>query len=378
LPVVLISPDARSLSDTRASVVLAKHMPGLDLLRGIAILAVIFFHGFAFSAPDFPWHSRFARALFDITGFGWTGVNLFFTLSGFLITGNLIDSEGRPNYYSRFFSRRALRILPPYFLILILLGLTHAASLNYLFVCVIFLADWPKLLLHGSFVAYPVLWSLAVEEQFYMVWPWLCRRLRNKGLLALCTGMIVLCPVLRGIGVAWAHGDVFSKPFMIGDNLAIGAAIAILCRSQRLSLKGLIWIGIVATSVSGLVLSLLTAGSHTIKGDALGASVGYSMLEWLTAGMLVLMLYVYRSRQVRPALGIVVFFGEISYGLYLIHILCGIWYDRFFGDGYMRHTGTLMIRFITVNAFAILLAALSKRYFENPMMRFSARTPVAT
>jgi peptidoglycan/LPS O-acetylase OafA/YrhL len=165
---------------------------------------------------------------------------------------------------------------------------------------------------------------------------------------------------------------------MIGDNLAIGAAIAILCRSQRLSLKGLIWIGIVATSVSGLVLSLLTAGSHTIKGDAWGASVGYSMLEWFTAGMLVLMLYIYRSRQVRPALGIVVFFGEISYGLYLIHILCGIWYDRFFGDGYMRHTGTLMIRFITVNAFAILLAALSKRYFENPMMRFSARTPAAT
>ncbi len=149
---------------------------GSTFFVGVAILAVVFFHGFAYSAPHFPWHSRLAGALFHLTSFGWTGVNLFFTLSGFLITGNLIDSDGKPNFYLRFYIRRALRILPAYFLVLIVLGLTRTASLNYLAVCVMFLANWPKLLLHGSFVLYPVLWALAVEEQFYAVWPWLYRR----------------------------------------------------------------------------------------------------------------------------------------------------------------------------------------------------------
>jgi peptidoglycan/LPS O-acetylase OafA/YrhL len=146
-------------------------MPGLDLLRGLAILAVIFYHGFAYIVPAFPWHNRLAGTLFHLTGLGWTGVNLFFTLSGFLITGMLIDSEGKPNFYSRFYIRRALRILPAYFLVLIILGLTRTASPSYLLVCVIFLANWPTLLLHGSFTLYSVLWSLGVEEQFYLVWP---------------------------------------------------------------------------------------------------------------------------------------------------------------------------------------------------------------
>src|SRR5271156_5908919 len=143
---------------TPASSILTKHLLGVDVLRGLAIVAVVVFHGFAYSAPAIPWHNKFARVLFHLTGFGWTGVNLFFTLSGFLITGNLIDAEGKANFYSRFYIRRALRILPAYFVVLIILGVTRTASLNYLAVCVLFLANWPKLLLHGSFTMYPVLW----------------------------------------------------------------------------------------------------------------------------------------------------------------------------------------------------------------------------
>src|SRR5271163_4397301 len=188
-------------------------MPGLDLLRGVAILVVVLFHGFAYSAPLFPWHNQLAATLFHLTSFGWTGVNLFFTLSGFLITGNLLDSDGKANFYSRFYIRRVLRILPAYFLILIILGVTRTASLNYIAVCVIFLANWPRLLLHGSFVLYPVLWSLAVEEQFYLAWPWLYRRLNRKGLFAVCLTMILLCPVLRGVAISLSKYDIFSKTF---------------------------------------------------------------------------------------------------------------------------------------------------------------------
>jgi peptidoglycan/LPS O-acetylase OafA/YrhL len=352
-------------------------MPGVDLLRGTAILVVVFFHGFAYSAPLFPWHNRLAAALFNLTSYGWTGVNLFFTLSGFLITGNLIDSDGKPNFYSRFYIRRALRILPAYFLVLFLLGVTHTASLNYLAVCVIFLANWPRLLLHGSFVLYPVLWSLAVEEQFYAIWPWLYRRLLRNGLFILCLAMIFLCPVLRGVTISVSKADIFSKTFMIGDNLAVGAAIAILCRSRRLGLKTLLWIGVALISIPALILFLLSNAGSALKGDALGASLGYSMLELFTGGMLILMLYAYRSKPTQKGLGFFLFFGEISYGLYLIHMLCWMLYDRFFGDAYLTHVSALLTRFAVANGIAVVLATLSKRYFENPIMGLKKKIPAA-
>jgi len=357
--------------------VLTRHMPGVDLLRGTAILVVVFFHGFAYSAPLFPWHNWLAAALFNLTSYGWTGVNLFFTLSGFLITGNLIDSDGKPNFYSRFYIRRALRILPAYFLVLFLLGVTQTASLNYLAVCVIFLANWPRLLLHGSFVLYPVLWSLAVEEQFYAIWPWLYRRLLRNGLFILCLAMIFLCPVLRGVTISVSKADIFSKTFMIGDNLAVGAAIAIVCRSRRLRLKTLLWIGVAHVCIPALILFLLSNAGSTLKGDALGVSLGYSMLELFTGGMLILMLYAYRSKPIQKGLGFLLFFGEISYGLYLIHMLCWMLYDRFFGDAYLTHASALLTRFAVANGIAVVLATLSKRYFENPIMGLKKKIPAA-
>ena len=369
--------DNQRSAGPRAGTVLTKHMPGLDVLRGLAVLAVVFYHGFAYIAPAFPWQNKLAANLFHLTRIGWTGVNLFFTLSGFLITGNLIDSAGKPNFYSRFYIRRALRILPAYFLVLIILGLTGTASPSYLLVCVIFLANFPTLLLHGPFTLYRVLWSLAVEEQFYLVWPWLYRRLQMRGLFALCIGMILFCPVLRGVGVTLTTRDLLSKTFMIGDNLAIGAAIAILCRSQHLSLNGLVRIGVAAICISGPAILILTITGHPLRSGVLGVSVGYSMLEWFTAGMLILMLYAYRTKPLQPGLGIFVFFGEISYGLYLIHMLCGTLYDRIFGHGYLTRASVLLIRFVAVNSIAILLATLSRRYFENPIMRLRERIPEA-
>jgi peptidoglycan/LPS O-acetylase OafA/YrhL len=374
-------PDNTRSGRAQARDVLTRHMPGVDLLRGVAILLVVFFHGFFYSAPRFPWHNPAVAAFFHLTGLGWTGVNLFFTLSGFLITGNLIDSDGKPNFYSRFYIRRALRILPAYFVVLIILGLTHAVSPGYIAVCVIFLANWPSLILHGSVVGYSVLWSLAVEEQFYAAWPWLYRQLRRNGLFILCALTILVCPVLRGATMGVSKSDIFSKTFLIGDNLAVGAAIAILCRSQRLSLKALAWIGIALTLFPGLtLLGMSISGGNltvTIKQSILGASLGYSMLELFTGGMLILMLYAYRERPIQKGLAFLLFFGEISYGLYLIHLLCVMLYDHLFGDNYKTHVGALICRFALANGAAVLLATLSRRYFENPVMNLRKKIPAA-
>jgi peptidoglycan/LPS O-acetylase OafA/YrhL len=375
---VLSTPPENLLSDsTPASAILTRRMPGLDLLRGAAILAVVLFHGFAYSAPLFPWHNQLAATLFHLTSFGWTGVNLFFTLSGFLITGNLLDSDGTTNFYSRFYIRRVLRILPAYLLILIILGVTRTASLNYLAVCLLFLANWPSLLLHGSFVLYPVLWSLAVEEQFYVTWPWLYRWFNRKGLFAICAAMILLCPILRAVMVSLSKGDIFSKTFLVGDNLAVGAAIAILCRSQRLALKQLRWIGAIAVCIPALTLLTLSNRGSALKGDVLGASVGYTMLEWLTGGMLILILYAYRTRPTQKGLAFLLFLSEISYGLYLFHMFCELVYDRLVGNGYLTDAGALLCRFAIANGIAVLLATLSKRYIENPILYLKEKIPAA-
>jgi peptidoglycan/LPS O-acetylase OafA/YrhL len=159
--------------------------------------------------------------------------------------------------------------------------------------------------------------------------------------------------------------DIFSKTFLIGDNLALGAAIAILCRSPRLSLRALVWIGTALICIPGLVLIILSSAGSTLKGDGLGASLGYSMLELFTGGLLILMLYAYRTRPVQKGLRFLLFFGEISYGLYLVHMLCWMLYDRYFGDAYLTHAGALLLRFVVANGVAVLLATLSKRYFEN-------------
>jgi peptidoglycan/LPS O-acetylase OafA/YrhL len=189
--------------------------------------------------------------------------------------------------------------------------------------------------------------------------------------------MILLCPVLRGVTITLPRADIFSKTFMIGDNLAVGAAIAILCRSQRLALKALLWIGTALICIPGLILLVLSNTGSTLKGDALGASLGYSMLELFTGGMLILMLYTYRARPVQKGLGFLLFFGEISYGLYLIHMLCWMLYDRFFGEAYLTDVGALLVRFAVANGIAVLLATLSKRFFENPIMRLKEMIPAA-
>ena len=96
------------------------HMPELDTIRGLAILGVLLYHGF-YWVRDLSLYAPWQRHFFTLMAPGQFGVNLFFVLSGFLITGILLDSRNRPDYYQRFYFRRALRILPAYYLTLLLL-----------------------------------------------------------------------------------------------------------------------------------------------------------------------------------------------------------------------------------------------------------------
>ena len=155
-----------------------KHLYALDGVRGIAILLVLFCHFFFISTPS----NLYEFVLQKLGDYGNLGVDLFFVLSGFLITGILMDTKGKENYFKNFIIRRSLRIFPLYYFVLIIIflimplfsifngplmdrvleGEVYAWTYTYNF----FIAEkqsWPPFIGH--------FWSLAVEEQFYLVWP---------------------------------------------------------------------------------------------------------------------------------------------------------------------------------------------------------------
>ena len=212
------------------SPLLKREMPGLDTLRGVAVLSVVFYHGLHWWLPPALSISPAARLLVLLTSPGWLGVNLFFVLSGFLITGILLDTRSSPNYWKSFYTRRILRILPLYLVVLFILRFYSGVSWKYFLLCLFYMANFatPRFGL-----GYGPLWSLAVEEQFYLVWPSLVRFLRPRRLAMVCLTSLVLSPLLRYLSVCGTLpiGNPYSATWLVTDNLAAGALIATLLRN---------------------------------------------------------------------------------------------------------------------------------------------------
>ncbi len=153
------------------------------------------------------------RILLQATEPGALGVNLFFVLSGFLITGILLDSRARPDYYRRFYTRRALRILQ-YYSLLILLGVLHQASAAFLGLSFVYLSNVTSLF--GVSMDYHPLWSLAVEEHYYIVWPSVVRKLRARYLALFSLTICILIPVARAVSFHYGH--------------SLGGMVHVVCR----------------------------------------------------------------------------------------------------------------------------------------------------
>src|SRR5579863_1939327 len=232
---------------------LRRHMPQLDVLRGIAVLMVVFYHGFYDTQGVQP--GLAANIFTQGTAVGWLGVNLFFCLSGFLITGNLLDSKDRPQYYSKFYIRRALRILPPLFLILVVLVLVREISTGGLLLSLGFLANYQQLIPSAKF--YGPLWSLSVEEQFYLFWPILVLHVNRSRLFKIVVAICVLEPVLRWLTFTQQlNPDLIHRAtFLIADNLALGALVAIFARSRFGTQRNSVRIALLALVATAVILA---------------------------------------------------------------------------------------------------------------------------
>ena len=176
----------------------------LDGLRGLAVLAVILYHATLFEPGSGP----VERALLAAARLGWAGVDLFFVLSGFLITRILVQTRGAENYFRVFYARRFLRIFPLYYVALLLLVLLFRVTAGesawywlYASNVKMTIAGWPSAPLSHF-------WSLAVEEQYYLVWPLVVSLLPRRALAGLCAGLVLLVPAARVAGYVLGVPDV--------------------------------------------------------------------------------------------------------------------------------------------------------------------------
>jgi peptidoglycan/LPS O-acetylase OafA/YrhL len=243
----------------------------LDGLRGIAVLLVLLYH-----------HS--------LLNAGWVGVDLFFVLSGYLITTIIRRTRRNHFFWQEFWIKRATRILPPFLILLlasVLLGFSSSARqiLAYLFSLGDVLAY-----MRPNFESLRLLWSLATEEHFYLVWPFAVRFLSRRILIFLLCGLLVVAPVARGIGIFvtrdWQF-VYFLSPFRL-DGLGLGCLLALAFESARWRGLLLRWSSSAVVLALGFWVLLRIVFRHDFTRDhptVLYSSMCYSLIAFIAFGL---------------------------------------------------------------------------------------------
>lgn len=367
------------------------HFPGLDGLRGIAIVAVIAHNLQLLQNPE----NSVGRAVEMALDRGWIGVQLFFVLSGFLITGILLDTRSAPNYFKSFFVRRALRIFPLYYISLALLFLLlpalgaidpalqakPAQQLPFWF----YVSNWTQPFgFNGGFVTH--FWSLAVEEQFYLIWPFLLRSRSPVAVLRLCIGIAAAALVIR---LVLLHSNVNPQAiYMFSvcrmDALALGGAMAAALRIDRMAA----WLAPRSVALLWMAIGFASVGAAVTHGyprlSPLDESVGYTILS--VSMMLLVGASATADRATRGGVftwlraGSLRTLGKYSYAVYVLHRpvndLLGVPYLA----PWLPHAGTwivsTLIYLLTAAVACLGLAMLSYRFIEEPFLRLKRRFSV--
>ena len=373
-----MSKDGRPLQDTT-------HDRALDGLRGIAILLVLVMHTLHFEAgrPLWGWISAGIKV-------GWIGVDLFFVLSGFLITRILVQLRDAPNRASVFYGRRALRILPAYFFYLLL-----AVPLLLLFAppehVSLTREMLPWFLVFGQnfygALADPEgvnvgplshLWSLAVEEQFYLLWPFLVWHVRTAHLAraALLIGLLaVLFKLLLSLAAVAPHVP-YVLPFTRMDGFAAGAWLAARQAMAVTTTPG--WLRPLPWAALLLLGLTLAAGGSGWPQDIWPMSLCLSLTPLIFAGLLHRALVAAPGSALRARLGQpwLVFFGRHSYALYLVHTGVSVLLLNLvlplLREALPGNAGRLAITVLTWLA-SIALALLIDRCIDGPARKLKQR-----
>ena len=375
----------------------AAYYPALDGLRAIAVVMVFFQHYGAGRAWLFGW--------------GWTGVDIFFVLSGFLITGILYDSREKVRRYRDFYVRRTLRIFPLYYFVWgVILVVTPVALWQWSWrwgLWPAYVGNYARFLFRhvpgdpyrfdritfgprvSGWFGYPVnlylghLWSLCVEEQFYLVWPLIVYQVRRREtLMRICVAVIVLSPVLRGVlSVTVPHDQLHmellyrSLPTRL-DALLIGGLIALSLRGReqavvrRVRRPMLLMSAVLFVVLYLMCVKVLRLGLEGSASSWVGV-FGFTLIDVFAAALILECVHpgswlgaVLRAKPLRGL-------GVVSYGFYVYHDLFHDFYShaahRYFPDE--AYGMTVLLAF----AGTLAIAMVSYRVIERPWLRLKDR-----
>ncbi len=289
-------------------------------LRGLAVLGVVIYH----CSPRLTGTWIHYGALW-----GWAGVNLFFVLSGFLITSILLEARNKPHYFRNFYARRALRIWPVYALVLVICYANAPWFIGPSVLEAARTAPWLAYILFLQNLFHIVLppaigqtWSLAIEEQYYFLWAPLVRLLPKPWMLSiLVSAALVGSPLMRQLHFAWLTP---THTLIHLDGIAMGSLIALGLYRLRLSRRTWLLAG-VGSLMFGITATATFAGGTALLDSALAVAFGGALLASIASTG--------ARNPLSAALrqGPLAFYGRISYGLYMIHIMVFIyfgWFDR--------------------------------------------------
>jgi peptidoglycan/LPS O-acetylase OafA/YrhL len=364
-----------------------------DGLRGIAILLVLFHH-FTGNSGALP-RTAMERVYFALAEASWCGVDLFFVLSGFLITGILLRSKDGERYLRNFYLRRALRIFPAYYALLIAVFVvlppfvpideTFGALRDdqvwywtYLTNVLYAREGWPPVSGVGH------LWSLAVEEQFYLLWPLVVLVCGRRTLVHVCIVAAALSLLLRIDLVQRSHvtaAYVLMPAHM--DALAIGALLAVVGEEPRWQSRLRPWAKRVAWWSAGLLAVIAIAARGLNAAHPYVLTAGVSAFALFFGAILVLVRVAPPASPVSCVLSgpVLTFFGRYSYGLYLTHspLLRFLITQRFGGTAVQPVGGSVMAGVVLFSMIGVALSVgvslVSWHVVERPFLRLKRFWP---
>jgi peptidoglycan/LPS O-acetylase OafA/YrhL len=368
----------------------------LDGLRGVAILLVMLVH-FTQYGMRRPSGVFIDQHFWRVAAAGWVGVDLFFVLSGFLITGILLDSKGGDQFFRNFYMRRVLRIFPLYYgtlfgIFLIVPQLLSTGDnfrlllrdqgwyWSYLVNFPIAFEGWPPFGVIGHF------WSLAIEEQFYLVWPFAVYFFTRGQLTIICIGCVISSFLVR-LGFMFAGyllaGYVLTIARM--DALAVGALLAIIFREPncRAILSRWVWPAGVVSGAVLITIFVWKRGFHVT--DNLVLTIGFSALALMFGALVSLSIIVPQDtwlgkRMSHPILGI---FGRYSYALYIFHPIVIFAHQELIGKKALpfllgSQLPALGLLIATLTGATLVIAWCSWHAYESHFLKLKSLFPYRT
>lgn len=375
----------------QSAILVERRLDSLDGWRGVAILLVFVRHYFLTNHV----HLLLIQAASWIASAGWIGVDLFFVLSGFLITGILLDTRGHRHYFRNFYARRTLRIFPLYYGVLFLaLALTPLAHLrwqigdiaHFLYVGNVAVQINPTLNAINPWVNLNAIWSLAVEEQFYLLWPLVVLFIADRRALRWIAGFMGVALLMRvGLLFLLPAGRAFEWSYQVlpmrADGLLCGAAAAILFRTgsaaeavRRLRLPS--WIA--AAGIAAIVAHDRRLEFHS----EISSALVFPCLGILFARLLLLALHSGSWAFRIGSTGWLRFFGRYSYGMYIFHTLLNTvslmrWLQMWTHSEALGGVLYVLSMLVLTTVAAVLSYEFYERHFLKLKRRFSYSAEMA-